>query len=241
MLNQVQHDTISHVKYIPLLLVTTPYCLLTGVNMKYPKLRELREAIKALIKGPYTTKFPFEPHTPFPRFRGKPVPDEKGCIGCGACAEVCPPGAILITDDLSANPPVRILKWRHDFCIFCGQCERVCTTKEGVKLSNEFDLADLNRNNMFSEIKKELVICSDCGEIIAPKDQILYVAKKLGTQAYSNINIIALTQQEFLNNSADALLITDPSQPLRRQTAFKVLCPKCRHQQWVFDDYNKTS
>ncbi|MEW6556768.1 MAG: 4Fe-4S binding protein, partial [Elusimicrobiota bacterium] len=66
--------------------------------MRYPKLRELKEAIKALIKGPYTTKFPFEPHTPFPRFRGKPVPDEKNCIGCGACAEVCPTRAIEVID-----------------------------------------------------------------------------------------------------------------------------------------------
>lgn len=206
--------------------------------MKYPKLRELKEALKALISGPCTTKFPKVPHCPFPRFRGKPVPYVDGCIGCGACAEVCPPGSILITDDLTASPPVRILKWRHDFCIFCGQCERICTTKEGVKLSNEFDLADITRKNMFSEIKKELVICPDCKDIISPKDHILHVAKKLGTQAYSNINIIALTQQEFLNNSAE---INDHSQPLRRQTAFKILCPKCRHQQWVFDDYNRTS
>ncbi|MDD5687756.1 MAG: 4Fe-4S dicluster domain-containing protein [Elusimicrobia bacterium] len=219
--------------------------------MRYPKLRELKEAIKALIKGPYTSKFPKEPHVPFPRFRGKPVPDEKGCIGCGACAEVCPPKSIEIKDvisdrtiPLSHNPTIpqssfRILRWRHDFCIFCGQCERICTTKEGVKLSNEFDLADVTREKMFSEIKKELVLCSSCGEIIAPKDQILYVAKKLGTMAYSNINIIEYVnmQQEILDNSD--IESATASQPIRRQSSFKVLCPKCRHQVWVFDDYSK--
>ncbi|MFH0948817.1 MAG: 4Fe-4S binding protein [Elusimicrobiota bacterium] len=222
--------------------------------MRYPKLRELKEALTALIKGPYTTKFPKVPHIPFPRFRGKPVPDEKGCIGCGACEEVCPPRAIEIKDVVAT----RYLRWRHDYCIYCGQCERLCTTKEGVKLSNtEFDLAALKRDNMFSEIKKELTLCSQCGTIIAPKDQILYVAKKLGAQAYSNINIIALTlleipchsvtsltgltQRELLDNSEIEMKNpADSSQPIRRQSAFKVLCPKCRYQQWVFDDYGKT-
>lgn len=207
--------------------------------MRYPKLRELKEAVRALIKGPYTTKFPFEPHIPFPRFRGTPVPDKKGgCIGCGACAEVCPPKAIKISDDLTANPPMRSLKWRHDYCIFCGQCERLCTTKEGVKLSNtEFDLADLTRNNMSAEIKKELVVCSGCGEVVATKEQILYIAKKLGPMAYSNINLIVSTQQEFLDNSP--VISQNLSQPARRQSAFNILCPKCRHQVWVFDDYGK--
>lgn len=200
--------------------------------MKYPKLRELREAIKALIKGPYTTKFPKVPHIPFPRFRGKPVPYEKGCIGCGACAEVCPPQSINITDVTTGDKPMRILRWRHDYCIFCGQCERVCTSKEGVKLSNEFDLADVTRKNMFDEIKKELVLCSDCGEIIAPKDHIFWTAKKIGNMVYSNENLINFTQQETINNS----VISAESQPLRRQSAFKILCPKCRHQVWVFDD-----
>jgi len=202
--------------------------------MRYPKLRELREAVKALIRGPYTTKFPKVPHIPFPRFRGKPVPDVDNCIGCTACAQVCPPQSITVTDKLKAKPPMRVLRWRHDYCIFCGQCERICTTKKGVKLSGEFDLADTNRANIYSEIQKELVLCSDCGEIIAPKDQILHVAKKLGDQAYSNINIITFTQQEFLEKFPQYA-----SDTLRRQSAFKVLCPKCRHQVWVFDDYGK--
>ena len=40
--------------------------------MRYPKLREIKEALKALVKGPYTSPFPFQEHKPFERFRGRP-------------------------------------------------------------------------------------------------------------------------------------------------------------------------
>ncbi|RKY30056.1 MAG: 4Fe-4S ferredoxin, partial [Candidatus Omnitrophota bacterium] len=40
--------------------------------MKKPKLRELKEALTSLFTKPYTTKFPYQPHTPPKRFRGRP-------------------------------------------------------------------------------------------------------------------------------------------------------------------------
>ena len=43
--------------------------------MRLPKIRELIEAIKALIKGPYTSRFPKETHKPHPNFRGQPQYD----------------------------------------------------------------------------------------------------------------------------------------------------------------------
>jgi len=66
--------------------------------MKYPKLRELKEAVRALIKGPYTSKFPYKPHVPYERFRGRPKFNTEFCIGCTACAQVCPTGAIQFKD-----------------------------------------------------------------------------------------------------------------------------------------------
>lgn len=207
--------------------------------MKYPKLRELKEAIKALIKGPCTTKFPFAPYTPMPEFRGKPTPSDEKCIACGACAQVCPARAIEITENAGDNPPKRQVTWHYDICIFCGQCERLCTTKEGVKQTNEYDLATVDRNTLFSRIEKELVLCEDCGEVIAPKAQILWLIKKIGPLSSSNFTLIYTSQKELqLAEDLSSQVTTFPS---HRADLYRVLCPKCRHQVLVFNQTGKLS
>ena len=72
--------------------------------MRKPKLRELKEAITAVVKGPYTSTFPFTPLEPAEAFRGQPEYHEEDCIGCGACAEVCPARTI---DIIICLPSVR--------------------------------------------------------------------------------------------------------------------------------------
>ena len=44
--------------------------------MKYPKIRELKEAVTSLLTPAYTSSFPHKPHTPFENFRGKPEVDD---------------------------------------------------------------------------------------------------------------------------------------------------------------------
>lgn len=137
--------------------------------MRYPKLRELKEAVRALIRGPYTSRFPREPHTPFERFRGRPKYDEKQCIGCTACVQVCPARALEFKDSLENGKARRKLNIRWDICICCGQCQANCPTEKGIVLSQEFDYATVGkREELTQEIEKELVLCNCCGEIIAP-------------------------------------------------------------------------
>ncbi|MBN2144401.1 MAG: 4Fe-4S binding protein [Candidatus Aureabacteria bacterium] len=44
--------------------------------------------------------------------------DRKKCVGCGACVDVCPAGAISIVDDKAVIDA--------DKCMDCGECMQIC-------------------------------------------------------------------------------------------------------------------
>ena len=195
--------------------------------MRYPKLRELAEAIRALIKGPYTSKFPFKPHIPEKRYRGKPEYNEDKCVGCGACSEVCTVGCIEMKDTLDSDIPTRRLELRYDSCIFCGQCQAACITEEGIKLSNKLDdLSVFDRNQAIEFVEKELVLCEGCGCLVGSKDHLKWITKKLGPLAYSS-------PTSYLSALKDLKLAYRKlvkSEELTRQDRIKVLCPTCRRE-----------
>ncbi|MFO7620495.1 MAG: 4Fe-4S dicluster domain-containing protein, partial [Bacteroidales bacterium] len=160
--------------------------------MKYPKLRELKEAVISLVTPAYTSKFPAEPHVPFERFRGKPVVDDANCVGCETCANVCPPCAITNTDDKEKG--IRIIRRDYGKCIFCGQCEEHCITQKGVKLSDKiYEMAVFDREKSVEYQEKELLICESCNAVITTKEHLLFMHRKLGPKAFSsimNLNIL---------------------------------------------------
>jgi formate hydrogenlyase subunit 6/NADH:ubiquinone oxidoreductase subunit I len=217
---------------------------------RYPKIRELKEAFRSIFSKPYTTSFPKKPHKPFEGFRGKPEPDKDGCIACGACTFVCPSAAIELKENLEKIPPTREIIWRYDLCIFCGQCERICTTQKGVKLGPEFDLATADRTSLFSGVEKDLVLCEDCGTIVGTEEQLKWLLGKLGPLSSGNYNLIYSAQKELelaKDFSENTNLPGSPTEPRftkrspERSDLYRILCPKCRHVVLAYNQTGKKS
>lgn len=195
------------------------------------KLREVKEAVISLLSKPYTSKFPAEAYIPPATFRGKPKFQSEGCVGCGACAEVCPANAVEVVE----NEKTRKLILHLDNCIFCATCETYCITQKGIKLSQEYDLATLDRHSAIETIEKELVRCELCDAVITTADHLDWVAKRAGAVAYSNPTLILTLQKELtaIEPPPDTLLKAQ----VKYQDQMRILCPECRRTQVLLDEW----
>ena len=196
--------------------------------MKYPKLRELKEAVKCIFSKPATVKYPYGPAIIHPKYRGKPEFQEE-CIGCNACKEVCPASAIEISDDI-ANKKRTLIRY-FDRCITCGECERICTSGKGIKFLPEFALADFSRDNMKNTIERDLLVCENCGQIVATRKHILWIMEQLKEKGAAYLPFVVLSLKELgIYEEVERKITLD-----KRQDLFAVLCPKCRHKITLYD------
>ena len=193
--------------------------------MRLPKLRELREGIRALLSRRYTTRFPAVEAAVPEGFRGAPRFDEKECVGCGACAVVCPAKDIEVTDEIKDGKGTRRLTIHYDDCIFCAQCARNCITGKGVVMTKEFDMATADRGSIRDHVEKELVLCEMCGEVIAARDHLLWIARRVGPAAYTSPTLM-LTMLDDLSPGAGT--VPEKGDEIRRGDRMRVLCPRCR-------------
>jgi formate hydrogenlyase subunit 6/NADH:ubiquinone oxidoreductase subunit I len=189
------------------------------------KIPYLPEAIRAVVKGPYTVDFPFGESVDTGAYRGAAVWDEDVCIGCGACYEVCPADAIAMEDDVESDPPMRRFKLRYDRCIFCGHCHYNCTTEDGIYQTPEWNLATYDRTDSFTTADKELLMCDCCGGVVGAKDHIRWAAKKVGPKAYANPGLAFTLEGAFVSAPQP---VGKPGAGGERANIMKVLCPHCR-------------
>ncbi len=201
--------------------------------MSYPKIREIREAIISLFTPAYTTRFPKEPHTPYEKFRGKPIVDDDHCVGCETCANVCPPGAIQCADKIDQE--VRVITRNYGMCIFCGQCEAHCITKKGVALSDtQFDLSVFDPESLIEEQEKELILCMYCSAVITTRDHFKFIHRVLGPKAFSSILNINLLNERLRLADPESTRVNVVDH-LKRKDMFNIICPDCLQQTLVKD------
>jgi hydrogenase-4 component H len=200
------------------------------MKLRYPKLRELKEAVTVIFSRRFTTRFPAQPCVVPHSYRGKPQFDDDDCIGCGACVNVCPTEALTMQDDTEAQTPTRTITQRYDTCIYCGNCQDCCTTQRGIKLSNQWDLATLDRSSTIEEHKYELQMCEKCGAPVGTKKQLVWVGEKLGPLAYMNPSVV-LAKKEALFAAAGSMARSsaDVSEPAVSDFA-RILCAQCKRK-----------
>lgn len=206
--------------------------------MKYPKLRELREAIRSLFSKPYTIKYPAAPSVAPERFRGKPEFTDK-CVGCGACAETCPAGAIQATDyvtgdEMTGRGPYRKLVLRYDQCIYCGQCRANCPSDGGVQYTREYELALFDRKEAQVTVEKDLLLCEVCRAVISTFDHVKWLCERLGPLAYANIGLVLAGQRELVSLAEAA---PKDRAEIGRADHVKFLCPRCQHEVFVKEEW----
>jgi hydrogenase-4 component H len=159
--------------------------------------------IKEVLRvGEATLAYPFEPVEVMPGFRGKPQHDPIKCIACAACAIACPPNALSITTDLDQG--LRTWSLFMGRCIYCGRCEEVCPTG-AITLSPDFELAVMNKQDLYEQADYKLATCRICGMYFAPAKEIEYV--------------FALLQKSALSEEASA-----------SARALLEICPECKRK-----------
>lgn len=128
---------------------------------------KLKEALICLKAGRVTLPYPAMPAPPGEKFRGLPKIDVNKCIGCGACASVCPSGLVEVVDEEDHTTLVRYF----ERCIYCGRCEEMCP-EGAIEMTRNFETATNDRNDLLVIHHVYMGTCSRCGRCFATQTPI---------------------------------------------------------------------
>ena len=110
------------------------------------------------------------------------------------------------------------------------------TTKDGIKLSDKWDLAGLDKEAMTETHEFELQMCEKCGEVIGTKKHLVWLYEKLGPLAYTNPSLLLAKSGELSTKpqGTQKPAQTDSDKPAPEETTvqtsdfMRILCPKCK-------------
>ena len=114
------------------------------------------EALKNLVKKPFTKKYPKEKIKVSSRFRGILIFNKKDCTACGLCKMICPTHAIRLGMKIREIRVGRLVHKQiiHPIqsidmgkCVSCGLCVDICPPKV-ISFTNEFELANKDRKKL---------------------------------------------------------------------------------------------
>lgn len=163
------------------------------------KVNVIKEAAKYFVK-PATILFPaVQPYFP-KKFRGPPRYDPETCIGCTACAQVCPSDAITVTEKNGK----RILEVWYGKCTFCARCEEICPT-DSIKLMEIYGTPSSNKFDFMSKVEHDMVKCSICGSYFETVKHVEWVIKKVKEKMGETVSLTEI--KNYLS-----------------------MCPECRHK-----------
>lgn len=119
---------------------------------------KFKEAVICFGAGRVTLKYPFEPSVVPGKFRGKIEFDARKCIGCGGCANVCPPRCIVIED----TGEIARITFHLDRCIQCARCQEVCP-ETAIWTTDQFETATPDKSDLKSDMELWMSSCQRCG------------------------------------------------------------------------------
>ena len=114
------------------------------------------KAIGNLLRKPVTTPFPAAQTFIPDDYRGLIVFDEPLCIWCRKCEMVCPPGAIVFSQDIETGK--QEYHYSPYVCIYCKECVRACPAPGALLQSAEPGhpgLKEQNINNGWNQLFDE--------------------------------------------------------------------------------------
>lgn len=98
---------------------------------------------KTVSTGIVTVNYPAEPAKISAGFRGRPSFDFDKWKDARPAAEVCPTGAISLSDKGDS----RVVTVDYGLCVFCGLCAEA-SSEQAVRITQEFALATSDRRNL---------------------------------------------------------------------------------------------